>query len=73
MRLDGRRGCFGGLVLGAVFTVVVTGCAFLDDVDRCLDAGGSWSDATRTCLHHEPASPDRAIAREPESVGGAPR
>lgn len=44
----------GRLVLASALSLAVLGgCMFFDEVDRCLDRGGRWNDATETCVFDE--------------------
>lgn len=69
MRLENRKRGLGAFVLVGLLTTMATGCMFFDDVDRCLDAGGEWSDATGTCLHDER---DAAARSDEVELGVAP-
>ena len=40
----------------ATVLVILGGCIFFDEIDRCLDRGGEWNDAANTCEYLEEPS-----------------
>lgn len=46
----------GRLALASAMSLVIlSSCMFFDQVDRCLDRGGRWNDATDACeLQEQP-------------------
>ena len=46
--------------------IMLSGCMFFDEIDRCLDRGGTLNDATNTCEHlEEPSVESREQATYP--------
>lgn len=55
------------MVAPALILAILSGCMFFDEIDRCLDRGGRWDDATDACKL-DAQSTDAASVREAQTT-----